>query len=366
MRAGNQSFNVVIDTGSADTWLISTSFTCLDPSTSHTVAESVCAFGPSYTLSPTAIEIPSENFNISYADGEFLNGALYTENVTFAGVSVSQQELAVVDYAAWRGDTLSSGLVGLAYPLLTNAYAGANPANDDKTAYLPYNPLFTTMYTRNLTPPVFSLALQRASPTTLSAAGGVLAVGGIPQIPHSAVFYSTPIAVTGIDSVTGANEYMFYTIDITGWAMSADAGVIFDTLGTGNTRYTPLVAPAAGTSVIVDSGTTLLYAPDEVVTELAGLFSPKATYDSQREQWMVDCGARAPVFGVVIAKKVFYVNRADLVLPVGGGSCIMGVQAQSGGLTILGDVWMRNVLVVFDVGAAEVRVAARQFTGASV
>ncbi|KAF1349900.1 aspartic peptidase domain-containing protein, partial [Delphinella strobiligena] len=360
---GGQAFNVVIDTGSSDTWLNAANLTCIDESSKAIIPTSDCKFGPSCTFSPIANLIDTENFNISYADGEFLNGDMLYENMTFAGISISQQQMGLVNYAAWDGDGISSGLVGLAYPELTNAYNGTNATKDVPGTSIPYNPLFTTLYTRNLTLPIFSLALQRAPSTAYTAAGGLLALGGIPSIHAGIIFTSTPIAITGIDSSSGANEYNYYTISISGWALAANRSAIFDVHSTGNPRYTPLLSPLPAHTVIVDSGTSLLYAPSSVVQNLATLFSPPALLNETYNLYTVDCAAEAPTFGVVVGSKVFYVNQVDLVVVVAEGVCVMGVQENGGdgAFTILGDVFLRSVLAVFDVGAGEVRFAAREF-----
>ena len=309
--------------------------------------------------------IPDQNFNISYADGEFLNGDMVRENITFANVAVSQQLIGVVDYAAWNGDSISSGLVGLAYPLLTNAYPGTDPTKDESGSYEIYDPLFTTIWKRNQTLPVFSLALQRGDAHALSSNGGVLAIGGIPNIKHGSFFASADIAISRIDAASGEPQYQFYTITIDGWAYSNNKGAIFDTRGTGNPRYTPVVS-SGDNSVIVDSGTSLIFAPEDIARDVAALYSPPATYNPDYGLYLVDCNATAPLFGVALSKKVFYVNPVDLVIQAGGGICVTGVQGSAGGYSILGDVFMRNTLAVFDIGAAQVRFAARMFTSASL
>lgn len=365
ITVGGQDFNVVIDTGSSDTWLIDSNFECIDPDTGSTRDESACKFGPAYIISPTANIIPDQNFNISYADGEFLNGDMLYENITLANITVSQQEMGLVDYAAWNGDSISSGLVGLAYPILTNAYSGSDPEADTGSTYINYDPIFTTMYKREQTLPVFSIATQRASANSAQSNGGVLALGGIPNIPHNLNFVSAAIEISSIDSDTGANVYQFYTIDIDGWAYSNDSSVIFDTFNVGsNERYTPL--DKTGTNMIVDSGTSLIYAPAAVAQAVAALYSPAATFSSSYGVYTVPCGAIPPVFGVVVQRKILYINPVDMVIQAGAGLCVPGVQGDGGGHTILGDVFMRNVLTVFDVGAAEVRFAAREFEDAIV
>ena len=64
-----------------------------------------------------------------------------------------------------------------------------------------------------------------------------------------------------------------------------------------------------------------------------------------------------------IEKKVFFVNALDMILPAAGGQCLSGIQPNNGGLTILGDVWMKNVLAVFDIGAQRMRFASRSNYG---
>lgn len=56
-----------------------------------------------------------------------MTGIVGTEKVTVAGITVENQEIAVVDLAAWSGNNLSSGLIGLAFASLTSAFAGTDP-----------------------------------------------------------------------------------------------------------------------------------------------------------------------------------------------------------------------------------------------
>lgn len=125
---------------------------------------------------------------------------------------------------------------------------------------------------------------------------------------------------------------------------------------------TPVVAGER--DVVIDSGTSLCYVPNSVAEGVAGLFVPAADYDYSVDAWFVNCDAQAPVFGVSIARKIFYVNPEDLIIDLGtgGNQCVMGVQPNFNGLSILGGTWLKNVLAVFDVGAQQMRFAARQWT----
>ena len=55
---------------------------------------------------------------------------------------MKQQEIGLVSSAAWEGDTVNTGLIGLAYPGLTSVYNGSNPDVDGANNSAPYNPFF--------------------------------------------------------------------------------------------------------------------------------------------------------------------------------------------------------------------------------
>lgn len=334
-------------------------YACVDPYTGAVQqSQADCYFGPAYnsTSSSTFTNITNQNFNITYSDRETLTGGMGYESFTLGGITVPQQKFAYVNYAAWYGDGYSSGLVGFAYSTLTSAYSGTNPHNDQRGGTQMYNTLFTNMYNLSLTAPIFSLAIDR-DPNN----GGVLALGGIPNIPHSPQWVSASIQSVGVFVGTTTPAYEFYTIQSDGFAVSASPATQFNPFyGTTSPHKTNLIANG---SVIVDSGTSLVYAPNSVADAVAAAFRPPATYDMNTDAYFVSCSAIPPVFGVSIAHKILFVNGADLIVPSSQGQCISGVQPNNGGLTILGDVWMKNVLSVFDIGAEKMRFAARQYYG---
>ena len=112
ITVGGQDFEVVIDTGSSDPWLAATGFDCIDYYDYSDAPEEYCNFGPLYnvTKSKTFQNLPDRNMNLSYADGEALNGLMGYEAYSMAGITVPNQQFGVVNYAAWMGDGISSGL----------------------------------------------------------------------------------------------------------------------------------------------------------------------------------------------------------------------------------------------------------------
>jgi hypothetical protein len=345
---GSQEFVAIVDTGSSDTWLVESGFTCVNQQNNATVTEADCNFGSSgYTPDSSFTQIPDENFNITYGDGEYLNGIEGFDQVTFAGITVSKQQVSLANLAAWNGDGVTSGLVGLAFPAITSAFAGTNASADnfteDGTApgdHEIYSPLINTIFfVENLTRPQFSLALSRDESNT--SYGGVLAIGGYPN-PHlptinaTGAFTSTPIELLALyDQILETPAYTFYTITADTLSWSAVNG----SSGSDTTAY----------QTIVDSGTTLNYIPSAAAASFNSFFSPAATLDPASGLYFVDCNAATPSFGVDIAGGTFLTNPYDLILPNGDGTCISGVQDGGFGPFILGDVFLKNVLAVFDL-----------------
>src|SRR5579871_1213164 len=76
---GGKKYTAVLDTGSSDTWLIQSGFTCLDAN-GQQQSHSTCNFGPPFTGTYDDGKISNENFKISYGDGEFVSGTVGYED----------------------------------------------------------------------------------------------------------------------------------------------------------------------------------------------------------------------------------------------------------------------------------------------
>ncbi|KAL8716451.1 MAG: hypothetical protein Q9220_000358 [cf. Caloplaca sp. 1 TL-2023] len=345
---GPQTFEAIVDTGSSDTWLVQTGFQCVDVQSLITYPEAECAFGPTYTPSSTFSQIPGENFQIKYGDGESLTGILGTEDVTLAGITVRNQEVGIVNYTAWNGDNSSSGLIGLSFPAITSAFNGTDPELNTPSEEINYTPLFTSMYQQGLVEPFFSLAIFRTDALFPdNGFGGFLALGGLPPVNHSPKFAEAAMEMTTVARPGNGpkTEYQFYTITIDGveYGNSSDAA-------------TKLQAD-------VDSGTSLTFLPSRMSSAINQLFEPPALYNRNTGEYSVDCSAKAPQVGITIGGCTFSINPADMILPDNDGGCITGVTNTPSGFrrAVLGDTFLRNVLAVFDVGNLLMAFAAREY-----
>ena len=129
---------------------------------------------------------------------------------------------------------------------------------------------------------------------------GYLAFGGVPDIAFTQNFTSTPIIITNIEGYPKSTD--FYTININNVQLNGAA-----------------VASSGGSSVeyIIDSGT------------------------------------------------VFPINPVDMIVDNGDGTCITawndGGSSSTQDVYVLGDAFMKNVVSLFDVGAATMQFAGREF-----
>lgn len=111
-------------------------------------------------MSTTFVSIPNKNINITYGDHEFLTGVVGSDTVTVGGMTVTSQVIGLMTNAAWNGDGINTGLLGLAYPQLTAVYDGTDPNQDAPGQNTPYDPFFFTAFSENVVsnPCTFSLS----------------------------------------------------------------------------------------------------------------------------------------------------------------------------------------------------------------
>ncbi|KAE9980918.1 hypothetical protein BLS_005158 [Venturia inaequalis] len=341
---GGQQFFAAIDTGSSDTWVIEEGYKCTMPRTAGNAAGE-CGFGQAYKKSPTFASKGNEEFSITYSS-ESASGIMGTETITLGGITVKEQKFALVNTARWRGDGTSSGLIGLAFPS-NSATWGLTGGKKD------YSPIFTTMHKQNLIPPHFSLALNRRS-----EGPGVLALGGLPD-GDGTIKYNTTWAKTPMQYLTFSNDdptkkpfgdfdYRLYRTSIDSFAIGSQP---------------QKTGAQAKTQVSIDSGTAAMRLPPDIAKAFNALWVPPATFD-RGAGWVVDCTAKAPKFGVMIGGVVLYVEGEDLMTPheagMPGGKCASAVQqADFPGSGMLGSSFLKGVVVVFDVGGAELRFSQR-------
>ncbi|KAF2668908.1 acid protease [Microthyrium microscopicum] len=351
----SQTFLATLDTGSADTWLATSPFTCL-------TASKNCGFGPGYKASASMSTIAGARMDVAYTTGEQLQGKLAHETVTLAGIKVEKQVVGLMSRGNWHGDGTSSGLVGMAFPNDTNAFTGSE-ANPIRYAY---DSIFSSMHKKGLVKPVFSIALGRPG-----EAMGVLALGGLPDtkdVQTTGEWAREKLVYLHYDDgkpMKPAGVYNLYMINVKG-------------ITTNTTGSTANISPSPGSKnsnstshpehfdAVLDTGSPLVYLPKTLARIVNAGWSPAAQFDMDANLWTVACDASAPTLDFGIGGMKVGVDAASMVTKGGVGTlpkvpkgrCLSAVQ-ESGplafGVHIIGAPFLQSVVAVFDVGAAEMR-----------
>ncbi|KAK2612814.1 hypothetical protein QQS21_001094 [Conoideocrella luteorostrata] len=327
---------LILDTGSADTWAVQNSFECHDAQgTDH--SQDVCGFGKPPTKDFRHGAIDDLHFYLRYGSGEKVIGPMGYTDISCGGISVAGQQAGLANYTYWHGNNMTVGILGLAYPSITSAYYGKIGEEAPWNA-IEYVPFFTNAVSQGSVDPVFSVTLMKNS------SDGVIGWGGLPPVSTLADNYAATdlIVANLIGSSEAAWRYSFYTIvpDGVKWEQMSDA-----------TKY----------PYIVDTGTTMNYLPPPEAVATA--FQPRAVYLSQYGAYFAPCDAVPPRFAIVISGVEFWIDPADMIfrelIDTTTGYCAIGIASGGSGPYILGDVFLQNVVAVFDVGGAEMRFYAK-------
>ncbi|KAJ7692919.1 aspartic peptidase domain-containing protein [Mycena rosella] len=364
---GGKNFQVIMDTGSSDTWVVHTNFTCFDLS-GNSIPAAACEFGPAQfdpADSLTFQLFPNVTFFVRYGSGESLSGPAGFDTVTVGELSVSKQEIGIPNHNAFLGDGVSEGVFGLAFPELTSVWNTTTAQNASGSNHILYNPFFLNAIQQNKIQNFFSISLNR--PTFNQQAHdpfdphlGFLAFGGSVPIPITDTAVTVPIqryaanaAHIFVPSDAANATFTWYTVDIDSYTFPGSSTV-----------------PTTNNNTILDTGTTLNWVPTAVAVAYNAQFSPPATLDSDLGVYVVDCNATAPPFSVVLGGTSFAVDPRDQIVPQanhkdvdGNTICVSGTQDEGldvpGNIFTLGDVFLHNVVVTYNPVDDEVTVAQR-------
>lgn len=223
---GTQSFDLLIDTGSSDTWVADSFFNCLSTESYgyYPLKQASCGLQPTFVRSSSdssVVFVEDKHFSVNYADGSSASGPIADAFVSLSdGLSFSSY-VGIATNVAWRlGKNNTSGILGLGYSGLTSMFPGTDPYLDvscpfnSSTVVFDYsgdasecNQLYYSSFYNSLASAYtyssngtatsilksdqrfFTLVLSRDSSNT--SAGGLITFGGQPK------FFSPVVNITG-------------------------------------------------------------------------------------------------------------------------------------------------------------------------
>jgi len=290
-----QTFDVIFDTGSSDLWVASSQ------------CDSSCGRHAKYDATKSSTYVKNgTTFNIEYGSGP-VSGYESQDSLNMGGLVVPNQIFAEVTDASGLGGAYKlgkfDGILGLAFPVLSV----------------------------NKVPTAFQNVVEQGLVSTAQFA-----------------FYLGNSRSDRGELTLGGTDPAHYTGDIT-WVNLLAATYWEITLGQFNVGGTNYIG-SSGTKAIVDSGTSILTGPSDVVKQIANQIGAKEIIAGE---YMVACKYDTlPNFDFTIDGKVYTLTPEDYLIP-DGDLCLMGlmgldIPAPTGPLWILGDVFMRKYYTVFD------------------
>ncbi|KJA27806.1 hypothetical protein HYPSUDRAFT_212373 [Hypholoma sublateritium FD-334 SS-4] len=288
-----QTITVDVDTGSADLWVPARCATCMNKQ-----------FDPSAS---TTYADAGKQFAVSYGTGA-VTGVLAQDVVAVQGLAVQKQAFGAVTSESDDFDGYpNSGLLGLAFSSIASSGAPTFFEN--------------LIEEEQLAAPIFSVFLARGEETGSEVCFGcmnpVKTLGDISWIP---------------------------VISKTYWSIALDSVSVNSTM-----------APSTNVVAAIDTGTTLIYLPEQLATEL---------YD------MIPCGRQAAEIGpefftyccdidfsvsLSFGGEPFALNMSDFNMGPAAddsSSCVGGILALGQGfpsnLAIIGDEFLKSWYSIFD------------------
>lgn len=300
-----QKFDVIFDTGSSDLWVASSQ------------CDSSCGRHKKYDSTKSSTYIKNgTDFHIEYGSGP-VSGFQSIDNLNFGGFVVKNQDFAEVTDASGLGGAYKlgkfDGILGLAFPVLS--------VNKVPTG-------FQNLVNQGLVDQgVFAFYLGNSRSDL-----GELTLGG-----YNSKHFTGSLQWVNLKAAT------YWEIDLQGFNV-------------GTTTYV-----SSNTNAIVDSGTSILTGPSEVVAQVAKQIGAKEIIAGE---YMVSCTADLPNFDFKIGGNTYTLTPQDYLIP-DGDLCLLGlmaldIPAPTGPLWILGDVFMRKYYTVFDYDNKRVGFALAQ------
>ncbi|KAI1820552.1 aspartic peptidase domain-containing protein [Xylaria intraflava] len=310
-----QKLYVDLDTGSTDSWFFSTE-------TEKGEVNGQTLWDPK--KSSTSASIQNCSWSILYGDWSTSSGSCYTDTLTLGNLTIPNMTIESAESVSdmFTATSYMSGIVGL-------AWEGLKQTTPPQKALIEF-------LSDMLTEPVFTVDVRHNS------SDGTFNFGYIDDQLHN-----SDIVYTDIDNSNG-----FWAVQNTAFGISGD-----------NLTYSFLTPK----TVIMDTGTTLLFAPDASVNTYYSKV-PGANFSEEDYGYVVPCNADLPDFlweiaddagnvakGAVPGAYLIYAHTTDELCFAG----LQSISALAGVEGIFGDIFLKSGFFVFDIKRKRLGAASK-------
>jgi saccharopepsin len=307
IKIGGQDFKVIFDTGSANLWVPGKNCSFFKCWLHHKYDET-----KSKDFKPDG-----RQFKVQYGSGP-VEGIFNTDTVTVGGIDVKGQTFAEISTVSFGPLNIAfavgkfDGLLGLGF-------------NTISQYHIP-TPFEQMISQKLISEPKFAFYLPDDASAT-----GELVLGGVDKSHYTGELVSVPLT----------NESY--------WEVSLDG-----------LKYGDSAIVTSSMKAIIDSGTSLLAGPKDMVSKLA---TAAGATSLMGKEYIVDCSkvSSLPDLSITLGGKPFTLTANDYVIQM-QGQCLFAfvgidIPAPNGPLWIMGDVFMRKYYSVFDYGNKQMQFA---------
>ncbi|TDZ37206.1 putative aspartic-type endopeptidase opsB [Colletotrichum spinosum] len=319
-----------LDTGSSDLW-VNTGNSNLCQQTS-----SPCAVSGTYSAnSSSTYNYVGSWFNISYVDGSGAQGDYATDKFTIG-------KSTLTDFQFGIGYTSSSaqGILGVGYKV--------NEVQVGRAGLQEYDNLPAKMASEGLIQSsAYSLYLN-----DLDASTGSILFGGVDTAHFTGDLKTIPVQKQG-------SAYSEFLITLTKLTLGSKT-----------------LSEDMALAVLLDSGSSLTYLPDDMVTTIFSMVG--AVYQQDEGVAFIPCSAaNSGNMTFTFSDPVITVPMDELVLdliPITGkriafsngvDACLFGIAPAGTGTNVLGDTFLRSAYVVYDLDNNEISLAQTNYNATS-
>lgn len=327
-----QNLQVSIDTGSSDLWVnTATSSLCSS-------SQNPCEGGTYSQSSSSSARVINRNFNISYVDGSGALGNYVGDRMQFAGVTLNDFQFGVASTS-----TSNMGVLGIGYDVLEVQVnrAGGAPYPNLPLALRNAGRINTNAY---------SLWLN-----DLDASKGSILFGGVDSAKYDGQLTTLPVLGSNI----GGGQTLYYQLAV------ALSGITFGGKNVAGSNNLPL-------AVVLDSGTSLTYLPDAIVSEIYKQISVQVEQGTAYAY--CEDANQGKTLSFTFSGKTINVPMDELYISVGQdqygnplrfrngkAACIFGIASSGGATPLLGDTFLRSAYVVYDLQNNQISIAQTRF-----
>ncbi|RCN52842.1 eukaryotic aspartyl protease [Ancylostoma caninum] len=338
-----QNFTVVLDTGTADTWVID--YTC--SANKPTICEdSICDEGlicEVFCTDQSCCEKKRPMGRNPCQGKRYFQSAKSSSYVPMDGRWwMTYRPYGAAAYGFYGNDTLRFGGSGTEQLVVPATKIGFADTIDKRFAsrpvdgivgmafpFLSFNDVvspFERAWKLGLVEPVFTVYMERVGWRAENVFGGSVTYGGLDTVHCGDLISYQPLK--------GANFWVFEVTNVTAGGFVCDYK----------------------TTAISDTGSSFFGAPAYYVEEIASNLT--ATYNKEHDLYYIDCRANASIT-LTIGGRLYKIESKNLIIHVDADTCILALYGYHflGATWIFGAPFIRQFCNIYDMGKKQIGFA---------